>query len=306
MGSSHYPDHSRANSEHSRQNHNAGTIRLKQVKNMRVGLLEQVKPENKSTTLQQMERHKILTENLHAWFGSNQVLKDISIKIRENEATAIIGPSGCGKSTLIRCLNRMHELFPGARSTGRVVLDDSNIYAKGVDPVTVRRRVGMVFQKPNPFPTMSVYDNVAAGLKLNGVRDNTTLDQAVESSLERAFLWDEVKADLDKPGSSLSGGQQQRLCIARALAVKPEVLLMDEPCSALDPVATAKIEELIVSLKESYTVVIVTHNMQQAARVSDFTAFLYIGQLIEYGETTGLFENPRGELTERYLTGKCS
>jgi len=271
---------------------------------MTVGLLEQVKPENKSTTLQQMERYKILTENLHAWFGSNHVLKDISIKIRENEATAIIGPSGCGKSTLIRCLNRMHELVPGARSTGRVVLDDSNIYAKGVDPVTVRRRVGMVFQKPNPFPTMSVYDNVAAGLKLNGVRDNTTLDQAVESSLERAFLWDEVKADLDKPGSSLSGGQQQRLCIARALAVKPEVLLMDEPCSALDPVATAKIEELIVSLKESYTVVIVTHNMQQAARVSDFTAFLYLGQLIEYGETTSLFENPGEELTERYLTGK--
>ncbi len=273
---------------------------------MTLGLLEELKPENKplSATLQQMERYKILTENLHAWFGSNHVLKDISIKIRENEATAIIGPSGCGKSTLIRCLNRMHELVPGARSTGRVVLDDSNIYAKGVDPVTVRRRVGMVFQKPNPFPTMSVYDNVAAGLKLNGVRDNTTLDQAVESSLERAFLWDEVKADLDKPGSSLSGGQQQRLCIARALAIKPEVLLMDEPCSALDPVATAKIEELIVSLKESYTVVIVTHNMQQAARVSDFTAFLYLGQLIEYGETTSLFENPGEELTERYLTGK--
>ena len=273
---------------------------------MTLGLLEELKPENKplSTPLQQMERYKILTENLHAWFGSNHVLKDISIKIRENEATAIIGPSGCGKSTLIRCLNRMHELVPGARSTGRVVLDDSNIYAKGVDPVTVRRRVGMVFQKPNPFPTMSVYDNVAAGLKLNGVRDNTTLDQAVESSLERAFLWDEVKADLDKPGSSLSGGQQQRLCIARALAIKPEVLLMDEPCSALDPVATAKIEELIVSLKESYTVVIVTHNMQQAARVSDFTAFLYLGQLIEYGETTSLFENPGEELTERYLTGK--
>ena len=273
---------------------------------MTLGLLEELKPENNplSATLKQMERYKILTENLHAWFGSNHVLKDISIKIRENEATAIIGPSGCGKSTLIRCLNRMHELVPGARSTGRVVLDDSNIYAKGVDPVTIRRRIGMVFQKPNPFPTMSVYDNVAAGLKLNGVRDNTTLDQAVESSLERAFLWDEVKADLDKPGSSLSGGQQQRLCIARALAVKPEVLLMDEPCSALDPVATAKIEELIVSLKESYTVVIVTHNMQQAARVSDFTAFLYLGQLIEYGETTSLFENPGEELTERYLTGK--
>src|SRR5437773_2065994 len=189
MGSCHDPDNYRANSKHRRQTRNAGTIRLKQVKNMTLGLLEELKPENNplSATLKQMERYKILTENLHAWFGSNHVLKDISIKIRENEATAIIGPSGCGKSTLIRCLNRMHELVPGARSTGKVVLDDSNIYAKGVDPVTIRRRIGLVFQKPNPFPTMSVYDNVAAGLKLNGVRDNTTLDQAVESSLERAL-----------------------------------------------------------------------------------------------------------------------
>src|SRR6059036_4028810 len=251
-----------------------------------------------------MERYKILTENLHAWFGSNHVLKDISIKISENEATAIIGPSGCGKSTLIRCLNRMHELVPGARSTGRVVLDDSNIYAKGVDPVTVRRRVGMVFQKPNPFPTMSVYDNVAAGLKLNGVRDNTTLDQAVESSLERAFLWDEVKADLDKPGSSLSGGQQQRLCIARALAVKPEVLLMDEPCSALDPVATLRIEELLTDLKERITIVLVTHNMQQAARVSDVTAFMLDGELVEVDETEKIFTNPSDERTEQYVAGK--
>jgi phosphate transport system ATP-binding protein len=251
-----------------------------------------------------MEKFKVWTEKLNAWFGGNHALKDVSISIRENEVTAIIGPSGCGKSTFIRCLNRMHELVPGARSAGRVFLDASNIYAKGVDPVTIRRRVGMVFQKPNPFPTMSVYDNVAAGLKLNGLRDRERLDRAVKRSLELAFLWDEVKLDLDKPGTSLSGGQQQRLCIARALAVEPEVILMDEPCSALDPVATAKIEELIASLKTQYTVVIVTHNMQQAARVSDNTAFLYIGQLIEYGATTQLFENPKEELTERYITGK--
>jgi len=268
--------------------------------------LEDLKHENTTypTVTRAMERYKVRTDKLNAWFGSNHVLKDLSISIRENEATAIIGPSGCGKSTFIRCLNRMHELVPSARSTGTVLLDDSNIYTRGVDPVTIRRRVGMVFQKPNPFPTMSVYDNVAAGLKLNGERDHAVLDAAVQKSLELAFLWDEVKQDLDKSGTSLSGGQQQRLCIARALAVEPEVILMDEPCSALDPIATAKIEELINSIKEKYTVVIVTHNMQQAARVSDYTAFLYLGQLIEYGETTSLFENPREELTERYLTGK--
>ena len=268
--------------------------------------LGELKPENKelTTSSQSMERFKVQTEKLNAWFGTNHVLKDLSIKVKENEVTAIIGPSGCGKSTLIRCLNRMHELVPSARSTGTVLLDDSNIYAKGVDAVTIRRRVGMVFQKPNPFPTMSVYDNVAAGLKLNGERDHRVLDKAVQRSLELAFLWDEVKRDLDKSGASLSGGQQQRLCIARALAVEPEVILMDEPCSALDPIATAKIEQLIASIKEKYTVVIVTHNMQQAARVSDYTAFLYLGQLIEYGETTHLFENPSQELTERYLTGK--
>ena len=252
----------------------------------------------------QVGKYKIQTDKLSAWFGNNHVLREVSISFLENDVTAIIGPSGCGKSTFIRCLNRMHELIPSARSKGRVLLDEADIYAKGVDPVTIRRRVGMVFQKPNPFPTMSVYDNVAAGLKLNGVRDDSKLDLAVQQSLEKAFLWDEVKSDLDKSGSSLSGGQQQRLCIARALAVEPEVILMDEPCSALDPIATAKIEELIASLKESYTVVIVTHNMQQAARVSDFTAFLYLGQLIEFGETTSLFENPKEELTERYLTGK--
>jgi phosphate transport system ATP-binding protein len=268
--------------------------------------LEELRLESKPLTTpnQPLEKYKVRTERLNAWFGNNHVLRDITIGFLSNDVTAIIGPSGCGKSTLIRCLNRMHELVPGARTGGSVLLDEADIYARGVDPVTVRRRVGMVFQKPNPFPTMSVYDNVAAGLKLNGVRDHAILDKAVQRSLEQAFLWDEVKADLDKSGSSLSGGQQQRLCIARALAVEPEIILMDEPCSALDPIATAKIEELIASLKEQYTVGIVTHNMQQAARVSDFTAFLYLGQLIEFGETTNLFENPREQLTERYLTGK--
>ena len=269
-------------------------------------VLEEAKPQKgpEATRIQAMGPTKIQTEKLNAWFGSNHVLKDLSIEVRQNEATAIIGPSGCGKSTFIRCLNRMHELVSGARSTGEVLLDGQNIYRKSVDPVTIRRRVGMVFQKPNPFPTMSVYDNVAAGLRLNGERNNAVLDRAVQKSLELSFLWDEVKEDLDKSGVSLSGGQQQRLCIARALAVEPEVILMDEPCSALDPIATAKIEELINSIKEKYTVVIVTHNMQQAARVSDYTAFLYLGRLIEHGQTTSLFENPREELTERYLTGK--
>ena len=268
--------------------------------------VEELKPANSEAPSIRgtLEKFKIQTEKLNAWFGNNHVLKDLSINIKEDEVTAIIGPSGCGKSTFIRCLNRMHELVPGARSSGAVLLDNANVYARGIDPVTVRRKVGMVFQKPNPFPTMSVYDNVAAGLKLNGIRDHQKLDRAVKRSLELAFLWDEVKTELDKSGASLSGGQQQRLCIARALAVEPEVILMDEPCSALDPVATAKIEELISSLKAQYTVVIVTHNMQQAARVSDNTAFLYLGQLIEYGETTQLFENPTEELTERYLTGK--
>ena len=268
--------------------------------------VEKLKPEKTEVAPagSTMEKFKIKTQHLNAWFGSNHVLKDLSINIKENEVTAIIGPSGCGKSTFIRCLNRMHELVPGARSSGAVLLDDANMYARGIDPVTVRRKVGMVFQKPNPFPTMSVYDNVAAGLKLNGVRGQDKLDRAVKRSLDLAFLWDEVKNELDKSGASLSGGQQQRLCIARALAVEPEVLLMDEPCSALDPIATAKIEELISNLKTKYTVVIVTHNMQQAGRVSDSTAFLYLGKLIEYGGTTQLFENPKEELTERYLTGK--
>jgi phosphate transport system ATP-binding protein len=269
-------------------------------------LLENSKPEKieSQRVTQPMETEKIRIEHLNAWFGNNHALKDISLGIRSNEVTAIIGPSGCGKSTMIRCLNRMHELIPGTRVSGRVLLDDSDVYAKGIDPAAIRRKVGMVFQKPNPFPTMSVYDNVAAGLRLNGQRNTRVLDQAVQKSLELAFLWDEVKNDLDKSGASLSGGQQQRLCIARALAVEPEVILMDEPCSALDPIATAKIEELIDHIKEQYTVAIVTHNMQQAARVSEYTAFLYLGQLIEFGETTSLFENPHEELTERYITGK--
>ncbi|MBC7090649.1 MAG: phosphate ABC transporter ATP-binding protein [Nitrososphaeria archaeon] len=250
------------------------------------------------------QTYKIETENLNAWFGTKQALKDINIKIRANSITAIIGPSGCGKSTLIRCLNRMHELVPSAKVSGKVFLDGVDIYSKNVDPVIVRRRVGMVFQKPNPFPTMSIYDNVAAGLKLNGIRDRKRLDEIVRKSLEQAWLWDEVKDDLDKPGASLSGGQQQRLCIARALAVEPEVLLLDEPTSALDPIAASKIEQLIVSLKRDYTIVIVTHNMQQAARVSDYTAFLYLGRLIEYDVTAKIFSNPREELTENYIAGR--
>lgn len=247
---------------------------------------------------------KIEIENLNAWFGSKQVLRDITMKIKENMVTAIIGPSGCGKTTLIRCLNRMHELVPRSRVMGKVLLDGGDIYGEGVDPVTVRRRIGMVFQKPNPFPMMSIYDNTVAGLKLNGVSDKHRLDETVERSLKAAHLWDEVKADLGKSGASLSGGQQQRLCIARALAIEPEVILMDEPTSALDPTAATKIEQLIRVLAGDYTVIIVTHNMQQAARVSDCTAFLYLGKLMEYGSTKDIFENPKSELTEKYITGE--
>jgi phosphate transport system ATP-binding protein len=248
--------------------------------------------------------YKIEIENLNAWFGSKQVLRDVTMKMKENMVTAIIGPSGCGKTTLIRCLNRMHELTPGAKVTGRVLLDGGDIYGEGVDPVTVRRKIGMVFQKPNPFPMMSIYDNTVAGLKLNGVSDKHKLDETVEKSLRAAHLWDEVRADLGKSGASLSGGQQQRLCIARALAIEPEVILMDEPTSALDPTAASKIEQLIRVLAQDYTVIIVTHNMQQAARVSDCTAFLYLGKLVEYGSTKDIFENPKSELTEKYITGE--
>lgn len=250
------------------------------------------------------DTYKIETEHLNAWFGAKHAIKDVSIRIKTNAVTAIIGPSGCGKSTLIRCFNRMHELVPSAKVSGKVLLDGVDVYSKNVDPVLVRRRVGMVFQKPNPFPTMSIYDNVAAGLKLNGIKDRKKLDEIVEHSLRQSGLWDEVKDDLDKSGASLSGGQQQRLCIARTLAVEPEVILLDEPCSALDPIATSKIEQLIVALKERYTIIIVTHNMQQAARVSDYTAFLYLGELIEYSETAKLFRTPKEELTEKYIAGK--
>jgi phosphate transport system ATP-binding protein len=247
---------------------------------------------------------KIQTIGLSAWFGAKQALKEIDVSIKANAVTAIIGPSGCGKSTFIRTLNRMHELVPGAKMSGQVLLDGKNIYDSDVDAVMIRRRVGMVFQKPNPFPTMSIYDNVAAGLKLTGTKKGKNLDEIVKRSLQQATLWEEVKEELNKPGTSISGGQQQRLCIARAIALQPEVILMDEPCSALDPMATAKIEELVVDLKNDYTVVIVTHNMQQAARVSDFTAFMYLGQLVEFGDTSTVFENPRSELTEKYITGK--
>ncbi len=247
---------------------------------------------------------KMQSIELSAWFGTKQALKNINLRIKANAVTAIIGPSGCGKSTFIRCLNRMHELVPGSKRSGQVLLDGKDIYASDIDPVIIRRRVGMVFQKPNPFPTMSIYDNVAAGLRLSGARKGQDLDDIVRRSLQQATLWDEVKDDLKKPGTSISGGQQQRLCIARAIALQPEVILMDEPCSALDPIATAKIEGLIVELKNQYTVVIVTHNMQQAARVSDFTAFMYLGQLIEFGETEDVFENPQSELTEKYITGQ--
>jgi phosphate transport system ATP-binding protein len=247
----------------------------------------------------------IRVEGLNAWFGDKQALRDISIDIEAYHTTAIIGPSGCGKSTFVRCLNRMHEVNPLARASGRVFIGNDNIYASGTTPTDVRRRVGMVFQKPNPFPTMSIYDNVAAGLKLNGSRNGRHLSEAVEHALKRAALWDEVKDDLKKKsGASLSGGQQQRLCIARALAVEPEVLLMDEPASALDPMATAKIEDLIFELKQSVTVVIVTHNMQQAARVAEFTGFFLLGELVEFDRTEQMFTKPRDKRTEDYVTGR--
>ena len=250
------------------------------------------------------EKSKVKIENVNGWYGSKRALKDINLNVREKTVTAFIGPSGCGKTTLLRCLNRMHEMTPGAHADGRVVVDGIDIYDKSIDPVVIRRRIGMVFQKPNPFPTMSIFDNVAAGLRLNGMRNKTIIGEIVEESLKNAALWDEVKNELEKPGMSLSGGQQQRLCIARALAMQPEVLLMDEPTSSLDPIGSSKIEQLIRTLKDSVTIIIVTHNMQQAARVSDFTAFMYLGDLIEYGLTNQIFMNPERELTERYISGK--
>jgi phosphate transport system ATP-binding protein len=248
---------------------------------------------------------KIIVNHLTAWFGAVRGVHDVTMNIQDNNITAIIGPSGCGKSTFVRCLNRMHEVIVGARAEGEVLLDNENIYAPEVDPVQVRRRIGMVFQKPTPFPTMSIEDNVAAGLKLNGISvSRSEKDRVVEKCLRQAALWEEVKDRLRAAGGSLSGGQQQRLCVARALAVEPEVLLMDEPCSALDPISTARIEELLIELKANYTIVIVTHNMQQAARTADMTAFLYAGELIEYGETRQIFTNPNRRETEDYITGR--
>jgi phosphate transport system ATP-binding protein len=247
---------------------------------------------------------QVVVQDLHAYFGRTHAVRGLSLRIATNQITAIIGPSGCGKSTFLRCLNRMHEVVPGARMEGKVMVDGEDIYAPGVDPVEVRRRVGMVFQRANPFPTMSIYDNVVVGLRLNGIHDRRLLDEVAERSLRQAALWDEVKDVLVRPGTSLSGGQQQRLCIARALAVQPEVLLMDEPASALDPASTLKIEELARTLRETLTIVIVTHNMQQAARVSDSTAFMLAGELIEYGPTAELFTRPKERQTEDYITGR--
>jgi phosphate transport system ATP-binding protein len=253
---------------------------------------------------------RIEVSGLHAYYGGVHAIEDISMTVEPRSVTAFIGPSGCGKSTFLRTLNRMHEVIPGARVEGKVMLDDDDLYDSSVDPVAVRRVVGMVFQRPNPFPTMSIYDNVAAGLKLNGVRRKGRLDETVEESLRGANLWNEVKDRLGKPGAGLSGGQQQRLCIARAIAVQPQVLLMDEPCSALDPISTLAIEDLIEKLKTQFTIVIVTHNMQQAARVSDRTAFFNIagtgkpGKLIEIDETSKIFANPEQKATEDYITGR--
>ncbi len=253
---------------------------------------------------------RVEVQHVKAWFGDHLVVDDVNLVIEPKQVTALIGPSGCGKSTLIRTLNRMHEVVPGARMEGRVYLDGEDIYGPSVDATAVRRVIGMVFQRPNPFPSMSIRDNVVAGLRLNGTRDRSELQEAAERSLKAAGLWKEVSDRLDKPAGALSGGQQQRLCIARAIAVEPAVLLMDEPCSALDPISTLTIEDLIGELKERYTIVIVTHNMQQAARVSDETAFLTIagagqpGRLIEVGATSKIFTKPDDERTEAYITGR--
>jgi phosphate transport system ATP-binding protein len=253
---------------------------------------------------------RIDVTDLNVYYGSFKAVEGVSMTVEPRSVTAFIGPSGCGKSTFLRTLNRMHEVIPGGRVEGKVMLDDQDLYDSSMDPVTVRRTVGMVFQRPNPFPTMSIYDNVAAGLRLNGVKNRKTLDGIVESSLKGANLWNEVKDRLAKPGAGLSGGQQQRLCIARAIAVQPQVLLMDEPCSALDPISTLAIEDLINELKNEFTIVIVTHNMQQAARVSDRTAFFNLkatgepGRLIEIGDTTRIFNNPTERATEDYISGR--
>jgi len=247
--------------------------------------------------------HTIETRGLNFYYGISRALKNVSITCPANKVTAIIGPSGCGKSTFIRTLNRMNDVIPGTRLEGHILLDGKNVHDPDVDVVELRRRVGMVFQKPNPFPK-SIFDNVAYGLRINGMKNRRKLEEVVEKSLQGSALWEEVKERLDENAFALSGGQQQRLCIARALAVEPEVVLFDEPCSAIDPIATAKIEDLIQVLKKRYTVVIVTHNMQQAARVSDFTAFMMLGELIEYDATERIFTNPASKLTEDYITGR--
>lgn len=246
---------------------------------------------------------KIIVENLNLYYGKKQALNNISIEIPENKVTALIGPSGCGKSTFLRSLNRMNDLIPDVKTNGKVIVDSIDVYDPNIDVVELRKMVGMIFQKSNPFPK-SIWENVAFGPKINGIKDKKTLDEIVERSLNRAALWDEVKDDLNKSGLSLSGGQQQRLCIARALAVDPQILLMDEPASALDPISTTKIEDLIFELKKNYTIVIVTHNMQQASRVSDYTAFFYIGELIEYSDTRKMFTSPDKKQTEDYISGR--
>jgi phosphate transport system ATP-binding protein len=261
-------------------------------------------PAQVSTNSEPAPKLTFEAKNVSIWYGEKRAIDDVSLNIASNAVTAIIGPSGCGKSTFLRALNRMHELVPKTRMEGTVLLHGEDLYSSSVDPAIVRRRVGMVFQKSNPFPTMTIGENVIVGLRLNGVRNQKFLNERLEKSLRMAALWDEVKDDLHKPGTSLSGGQQQRLCIARALAVEPEVILMDEPCSALDPIATAKIEELIYELKAQYTIVTVTHNMQQAGRISDYTAFFYLGRLIEFGPTTTIFTNPTERQTEDYITGR--
>ena len=250
-----------------------------------------------------ISKYKMIAENVTVSYGGIDAVRNVTMKFKENSVTALIGPSGCGKTTFLRCLNRMHDMTKNAKVKGKVMLDDIDLYSKAIDPIYHRRKVGMVFQKPNPFPTMSVYDNVTSGLRLNGVKDKKILDEIVEDSLKMAYLWDEVKNDLKKSAVELSGGQQQRLCIARALAIQPEVLLMDEPASALDPIATQKIEETIIELKNDYTIIIVTHNMQQAIRVSDYTGFMYLGDLVEFGETKKLFTDPKDELTAKYVQG---
>jgi len=250
-----------------------------------------------------MEKAKIEVRNLNLYYGSFHALKNITMEIKETRITAVIGPSGCGKSSFIRCLNRMNDLIEGTKVEGEVYIDGVNIYERDVDVVALRKKVGMVFQKPNPFP-MSIYDNIAYGPRIHGIKDKEKLDEIVEDALKKAALWEEVKTKLESSALSLSGGQQQRLCIARTLAVNPEIILFDEPCSALDPISTAKIEDLLVDLKKNYTIIIVTHNMQQAARVSDYTAFLLLGELIEHDKTEKIFKNPKDKRTEDYITGR--